>query len=247
MRRCDNLALDGIFDCFFHANFNWYALCISYFEKSIDMAGFLENGCHIDSAGIETHGATWRCSQESAKGIKCPMNGQRSKIMNNGLIRRSPRNWNDLDLVRGDESRTFGEFVDSLFNGWGSLMSPFDRVSRHGRDFGQTNRIALKQDGKVTGYKYQYALPGFTKEDIDITVGKGVLTVQASKKSGNEPNENEQYEHCGISYSDVQTSYSLPENADIDAVGCTFENGILSITVPLKQAENPEVRKIEVK
>ena len=33
MRRCDNLALDGISDCFFHANFSWHAFCMYYFEK----------------------------------------------------------------------------------------------------------------------------------------------------------------------------------------------------------------------
>ena len=174
------------------------------------------------------------------------MTGKGEKTMNRyGIVRRGDGNRNMIERP----FRTFGDFMDSLFDVtsfWDDFGSFGKQLERCGRQ-GQMNRIALKQDGKVTGYKYQYALPGFAKDDLDITVDKGVLTVKASKKSGNEPNENEDYEHCGISYSDVQTSYSLPENADLDAAGCTFENGILSITVPLKQAENPEVRKIEVK
>ena len=158
-----------------------------------------------------------------------------------GLVRRDDCNRNMIERP----FRMFGDLLDSLFDEepfFGGLQEL--RKMPHA---GKMNKIALKKDGEIVGYRYEHALPGFTRDDISITLDKGVMTVHASKKAGNEPNENEEYEHCGISYSDVTSSYTLPENADADSIDCKFENGVLSITVPLKQAPGEEVRKIQVK
>lgn len=171
-----------------------------------------------------------------------PMTGKGEKTMNRyGIVRRGNGNRNMIERP----FRTFGDFMDSLFD----VTSFWDDFGSFGRGVrqGQMNRIALKKDGVVVGYRYEHALPGFTKDDIDITLDKGVMTVHASKKSGNEPNENEDYEQCGISYSDVSSSYTLPENADADSIDCKFENGILVITVGLKQEQKGDVKKIQVR
>ena len=109
-----------------------------------------------------------------------PMTGKGEKTMNRyGIVRRGDGNRN---MIRRP-FRTFGDFMDSLFDVtsfWDDFGSFGKQLERCGRQ-GQMNRIALKKDGAVVGYRYEHALPGFTKDDIDITLDKGVMTVHASK------------------------------------------------------------------
>lgn len=86
--------------------------------------------------------------------------------------------------------------------------------------------------------------PGYTKEDIDISLDKGDLTVIFSKEVHEE--ENKKYLHRERrSYSKITRSFYLGE-VDENEVDASFKNGILTITSP-KKKEIETKRTINIK
>ena len=85
----------------------------------------------------------------------------------------------------------------------------------------------------------QVALAGFEREDIEVAVERGVLSLRASKK---EPNDDTQsYVHRGIAFRNVARNWQLADNAKIDDVNYT--DGLLRITVGLEIPEHQQ-RKV---
>lgn len=75
--------------------------------------------------------------------------------------------------------------------------------------------------------------PGYTKDDIDISLDKGDLTVTFAKESHEE--ENKKYLHRERrSYSKITRSFYLGE-VDEEEVEASFKNGILVVSAPKKK------------
>ena len=100
------------------------------------------------------------------------------------------------------------------------------------------NVVSIKKDGKTVAKRLEYALAGFAKNEINVSLKNGVLTIEA--KHNQSDSENETSEYNGISYKKMTVSYSLMDNADEDGITSKFENGLLSITIPLKK-EEPQI------
>ena len=103
-------------------------------------------------------------------------------------------------------SRLF--FDDSFFKGDESIKSDI-----------------YEKDGRLV---VEMEAPGYTKDDIDISIDKGTLSISFEKEEENE--ENKKYLHRERkSYSKVSRSFYL---GDIDA---SFKNGILVVSAPKKK------------
>lgn len=86
--------------------------------------------------------------------------------------------------------------------------------------------------------------PGYTKDDINITIDKGNLTVTFEKEEDKE--ENKKYLHRERrNYSKVSRTFYIGE-IDEEKVTANFKNGILVITSPIKK-EIETKKKISIK
>ena len=75
--------------------------------------------------------------------------------------------------------------------------------------------------------------PGFTKEDIDISIDKGNLTVVFSKETREE--ENKKYLHRERrNYSKITRTFFIGD-VNEDEIEASFKNGILVIESPKKK------------
>ena len=97
---------------------------------------------------------------------------------------------------------------------------------------------------KVGDYKYQIdmALAGFSKDDIEVEVADGTLSVRSDKKE--EPEDEFTY-HRGISYRKFERKFTLAE--DLIVNGATLENGMLTIELERVVPEEKKPRLISVK
>ena len=76
------------------------------------------------------------------------------------------------------------------------------------------------------------ALPGIKKEDIDVSIINQTITIRAACKEEKKEEEKGKYFRREISQGEFQRTLSLPEYVDDDKAKASFNNGLLSITIP---------------
>ena len=92
-----------------------------------------------------------------------------------------------------------------------------------------------------TRYIVELAIAGFSKDEIDISVNSGVLTVKGEK----EDKENEvQYLHKGIGTRSFTKTITVADT--IEVKGAEFKDGILRIGLENVIPEHKKPRKIEI-
>ena len=79
-------------------------------------------------------------------------------------------------------------------------------------------------------------LPGVKPEDIDVTIEGGVLSIKAETKA-EEEHENGGYVVRERRSGSFHWSLRLSEHVDTDKVEPRYENGVLSITLPVAESK----------
>jgi HSP20 family protein len=87
-------------------------------------------------------------------------------------------------------------------------------------------------------------LPGVSQDDVDVNLDDDVLTIRGEKRFEQE-NEKENFHFVERSYGTFQRSLRLPFPVDPEQVRATFENGVLTVTLP-KSAQQERTRKIQI-
>jgi HSP20 family protein len=89
-------------------------------------------------------------------------------------------------------------------------------------------------------------LPGFRKEDVDITLENQQLTITAERKSesGNGGGKKGDYLLRERRYTRFQRSFTLPPTVDEQSVNAKLNDGVL--TIVLNKREETKPRKITV-
>jgi HSP20 family protein len=88
-------------------------------------------------------------------------------------------------------------------------------------------------------------LPDMTREDIDITVDNGTLTIRGEKKFSGEVKE-EAFHRIERRYGSFSRSFSLPQTVDTAKVGAEYKNGVLTVRLPLREEAKPRQIKVDV-
>ena len=87
-------------------------------------------------------------------------------------------------------------------------------------------------------------LPGVTEQDIDISLDDDVLTIRGEKKF-ERADDKENFHFVDRSYGTFQRSLRLPFPVDPEQVQASFENGVLTVTVP-KTGRQERSHRIQV-
>jgi len=98
----------------------------------------------------------------------------------------------------------------------------------------------IRKGGDYT-YAIEMALAGFSKDDIEIEVAEGLLTVRSVKKN----DENDSNIYRGISYRKFNRKFTLAD--DIVVNDASLENGMLNITLERIVPDAKKPRKITIK
>jgi len=88
-------------------------------------------------------------------------------------------------------------------------------------------------------------LPDMSREDIDITVDNGTLTIKGEKKLAQDVKE-EQFHRIERRYGTFSRSFSLPQTVDTAKVGADYKNGVLTVRLPLREEAKPRSVKVDV-
>jgi HSP20 family protein len=91
----------------------------------------------------------------------------------------------------------------------------------------------------------QVELPGMRKEDIEISLHDGTLTIAGERKIEAPKTENgEKAERSERYVGKFRRSITLPVRVDASKVGASYRDGILTVTLP--KAEEAKPRQIQI-
>jgi HSP20 family protein len=85
-------------------------------------------------------------------------------------------------------------------------------------------------------------LPGVDPGSVDVSLDSGTLTVSARRTARSD--ESVQWLAAERFFGDYRRHVSLGEGIDASAISATYENGVLTVTIPLAEVARP--RKIEI-
>jgi HSP20 family protein len=136
--------------------------------------------------------------------------------------------------------------VDSLFNrlmptgfaAWPRLSMP-----DHGKKLDWTPSADISETDKE--YVIRAELPAVKKEDVQVTVNDGIITIKGERKQQKE-DKNEKLHRVESFYGSFERSFSLPENVNVDAIRCDSKDGVLSVHIPKVETPKQKPKQIAV-
>jgi HSP20 family protein len=88
-------------------------------------------------------------------------------------------------------------------------------------------------------------LPEVKKEDVNVTVENGVLTITGERKFEKEEKD-KKYHRIERSYGNFLRSFTLPDAADSSKVTAEFKDGVLKVHLPKGEKAKPKAVEVKV-
>jgi HSP20 family protein len=151
--------------------------------------------------------------------------------------------------------RRFGEELDHLFEDFGlETRWHLPRLFRRARGL-------LRREARMTGadwspridvleregqYVVRVDLPGLSKDDVNVDVQDGFLTIHGAR---NEEKKHERagYYHAECSYGSFYRAIPLPEGALASEATADFRKGVLEVAVPTSARPEQNGRRVEIR
>lgn len=148
------------------------------------------------------------------------------------MTRRVPVVWHEPFIVGSSLSRLMDEFLRD-FDEVGLDVTPA---------FGRTD-IYEKDQALV----FETELPGMKKDEIELKVEDDQLVISGETKRTQEIKE-ESYFRIGRRYGQFRRVFPLPADlVERTGIKARFDDGILRVTVPLKQSIKEKERPVDIK
>ena len=87
-------------------------------------------------------------------------------------------------------------------------------------------------------------VPGIERDDIDITLTNGLLTIKGEKKHEDEEKK-EDYHRIERRYGSFARTLRLPSDVEHDNIEANYKDGVLKLVIP--KPEKEEAKKIAIK
>ncbi len=151
------------------------------------------------------------------------------------LSRKSRVGEQPLSKLRNDLDRIFDDFSSGF---------RFPAVF-YGNENGEVlPSIEVKEDGKEVTLSAE--LPGISRDDIDVSVDKQMITISGEKKHSAETKEDD-YFMSERAYGKFSRSLTLPFAVDGDKIDAKYDNGVLTLKIPKPPEPEKQVKRVEIK
>ena len=150
-----------------------------------------------------------------------------------------------MTIVRWDPFREFTQLQDRIN---GVFTDPYGRPAGHDEGFLTTGVWVPPVDIYENGAHelvLKAEVPDMTREDIEITVDNGTLTIKGEKKLSSDVKE-EQFRRIERRYGTFSRSFSLPQTVDPQKVAAEYKQGVLTVRLGLREEARPRQIKVDV-
>jgi HSP20 family protein len=145
-----------------------------------------------------------------------------------------------MNIVRFDPFREMAALQERVNRAFGDMSRQYDDdLTTRGSwipavDIYQTDNHTLV---------LKVELPDVAREDIDLRVENTTLTITGQKQRDKAVKE-EQYHRIERTFGSFSRTFTLPPTVDAGKIGAEFKNGVLTVTLPLREDAKP--RQIQV-
>ena len=136
--------------------------------------------------------------------------------------------------------------MDMPFN---NVENMFNNMMNNSRAMRMGNMMfPMRMDFSETANEYTMSadLPGINKNDVEVSMEDGMLTVQG-ERSMEEESENMNMHRMERSYGSFCRRMSMPSDADENNVQADMKNGVLTITIAKSKQPMPKSRRVTIK
>ena len=130
--------------------------------------------------------------------------------------------------------------IDRMFRGF---LSPMREVEE-ARDEDLFPAMDVKE--RADAYVIVADVPGTKKEDIDVSLENGILTISAETKSEKEEKDGERVLRQERRYGKYVRSLRLGTQIDEKGIKANYKDGVLELTLPKAEAVKPKKITVDV-
>jgi HSP20 family protein len=168
----------------------------------------------------------------------CPLHEKRRKIMNTLMKKANGNGSAPASSFSGMVDKVFQENLSRFFNDdfWG---------------FGSLNRevnvpVNVRQTDK--SYELELVAPGLKKEDFKINISRDILTVSFEHSEENkQQSQGESWLRKEYNMRSFSRSFNIDDTVDVNKIEAKYSDGILHLSLPIKETAKPMSRTIEIK
>jgi len=153
--------------------------------------------------------------------------------------------------------RRMAEDMDRLFEDFGFAgpsfaMSPLLSPGLERGTGGMTSRQphawtpALETFRRGENLVVRADLPGLRKEDVEVEIEDGVLTISGERTEEQVENRDDYY-RTERRYGRFHRALALPEGVTGESCEATFKDGVLEVTLPMPKQKQRQARQISIK
>lgn len=144
-----------------------------------------------------------------------------------------------MKLVKVNPAYSFNA-VDRLLNDFFLQGAYADRYARNEMNVQPACNIYDSENS----VRIELQIPGFSKEQVKITLDENILIVKGESVKKEDPVSN--YSRVEFRTKDFEKKFKLNDNLDREKIQANFLNGVLILTLEKREELKPVVRNIEI-
>ena len=149
-----------------------------------------------------------------------------------------------MRVIKWEPFRDVDDVFDRFF---AETLRRWPRAGEAGTAATQAREWAPLADVSETDDEYviKAELPEVRKEDVNLTVQDGVLTLSGERRQ-EKRDEQERVHRVERFYGSFARRFALPENADEQGIRAESRDGVIVIHIPKQRVVEPQARQIQV-
>ncbi|GMY14441.1 class I heat shock protein-like [Fagus crenata] len=140
--------------------------------------------------------------------------------------------------------------IPSLFGNRG-VFDPFSAVTDIWAPLG-SNEVSTFANAQVDwketpeAHVFKADLPGLKKEEVKVEVEEGRVLQISGERSVEKEDKNDKYHRVERGRGKFLRRFFLPQNAKVDEVKASMDNGVLTVTIPKVPEPKPQIKSVEI-
>ncbi|XP_050290941.1 17.6 kDa class I heat shock protein 3-like [Quercus robur] len=126
------------------------------------------------------------------------------------------------------------------------IWDPFDGLFTSVPETSSFANVRIDWKETPEAHVFKADLPGLKKEEVKVEVEEGRVLQISGERSKEQEEKNEKWHRVERSSGKFLRRFRLPQNAKMDEIKASMENGVLTVTVPKVEEKKPEVKPIEI-